>query len=681
MAKKALVVGINDYGSPQNNLPSCIADARAFGTFLERSYGFKEVRYLYDGDATRTRVERELDWLLAAAADGDHLVFYYSGHGYTKFMDGNMEEFLVLRDGLWRDNELSQRTQHLPEAVLTVILDSCFSGGMLKLLADPEVTGDEVEVARTKVWTGAPPGEVAEKALTPAEQPVISVKRFGMARVVDPSSIMKVVRPAAVPFSLDTPLLTADAEAAAKSFDLKIGGVTTKAPGVEDEPNQLEMKGLLVTASLPDETAAASTSKTKGLSAFTYGLLETYPAVDGRRSAEAILRSAATHLKQTGFRQTPMILEARAPGDLKYRGFITFDAASARMVADEKFWGAFASVLPSLISAVGPSVLNALTGRSKALPSELSGPEGAKLWAGLGRRLADLVRGCAPIVVAALTRGQAKSNDSVVAGADGIEPEGTEKFWGALVTVLPSVISAVTPLVANALSGRGKSGEWPAMTEGEAAPGTGDEKFLWEAAVTLLPSIVSNLSPAIREPMLGRMKGFSTTPDGDGPVPDAKFWGAVAAILPRVIQTAAPLIIDAVAGARRKAEVTGVPAQMAPAEATEAAGDDKFWQAIAEALPQIISAVGPVIMDTMRGQTKGFDAVEEFPAEGEKFWGTVASIVRPLVSAAAPIIIRALTAGQKAAVVKGPVMQGVAPISHKVLTDTSLAFLGGFSRP
>jgi uncharacterized caspase-like protein len=129
---KALVVGINDYDSPQSNLPSCLADAKAFTKILVEEYNFKpgDIRSLYDTDATRARVEQELDWLFDDAEEEDRLVFYCSGHGYTTYVNGDMEEYLVLRDGLWQDDKLSKMTQNLPEGVLTVILDSCFAGGM-----------------------------------------------------------------------------------------------------------------------------------------------------------------------------------------------------------------------------------------------------------------------------------------------------------------------------------------------------------------------------------------------------------------------------------------------------------------------------------------------------------------------------------------------------------------------
>src|SRR3954454_23888163 len=51
---KALVIGINDYGSPRNNLPSCVKDAQDFADMLRTFPGFDnpDIRILFDAQAT-----------------------------------------------------------------------------------------------------------------------------------------------------------------------------------------------------------------------------------------------------------------------------------------------------------------------------------------------------------------------------------------------------------------------------------------------------------------------------------------------------------------------------------------------------------------------------------------------------------------------------------------------------
>ena len=141
-------MAINDYGSPQNNLPSCLEDAAQVRSVLQSRYGFETFTELYDGDATVANVEGGLAWLLDNVADDDRLVFFYSGHGYQQPRNGNLDECLVLSNlEIFFDDRLSELSQSAPPGVLTVVLDPCFSGGMEK----PIALGDGVEIARTKL--------------------------------------------------------------------------------------------------------------------------------------------------------------------------------------------------------------------------------------------------------------------------------------------------------------------------------------------------------------------------------------------------------------------------------------------------------------------------------------------------------------------------------------------------
>jgi Caspase domain len=77
-SNRALLVAINDYGSQQNNLPSCLEDASQFRSLLEERYGFADFKELYDGDASTANVEKGLAWLFKGVAPEDRLVFFYS---------------------------------------------------------------------------------------------------------------------------------------------------------------------------------------------------------------------------------------------------------------------------------------------------------------------------------------------------------------------------------------------------------------------------------------------------------------------------------------------------------------------------------------------------------------------------------------------------------------------------
>lgn len=53
--KRALVVGINNYASP-NQLPSCVNDAQTFATLLKSNFGFSDITVLTDAQASKANL-------------------------------------------------------------------------------------------------------------------------------------------------------------------------------------------------------------------------------------------------------------------------------------------------------------------------------------------------------------------------------------------------------------------------------------------------------------------------------------------------------------------------------------------------------------------------------------------------------------------------------------------------
>ena len=158
MRKKALCVGINDYGHrnapemgiPNLNLKGCVNDAHDWANLLVRHYGFSvaDVTLLTDMDATRANILKGLKDLLAGAQKGDVLVFTNSSHGFFtpdvsddedesefvvegKYFKGKYDEAICPYDypRLIIDDELRELFDGVQKGVnLTVISDSCFSG-------------------------------------------------------------------------------------------------------------------------------------------------------------------------------------------------------------------------------------------------------------------------------------------------------------------------------------------------------------------------------------------------------------------------------------------------------------------------------------------------------------------------------------------------------------------------
>jgi hypothetical protein len=145
MAKKALIVGINDYapiGAGGPDLNGCVNDARDMATTL-RDLGIvpalrSSMHIVTDCRATRATILSELDWLVKGAKKGDLLIFYYSGHGsQMPDMTGEevdrKDETICPHDfaaaGMIKDDDLRAKFDGIAEGVnLEVFLDSCHSG-------------------------------------------------------------------------------------------------------------------------------------------------------------------------------------------------------------------------------------------------------------------------------------------------------------------------------------------------------------------------------------------------------------------------------------------------------------------------------------------------------------------------------------------------------------------------
>jgi len=142
MAKKALLVGINDY-KEINDLSGCVNDVTNIRDVLLKYYGFAvpDIRVLVDKRANKENIIHRLKWLVTGAKKGDILVFHYSGHG-TQIRDrkgddelkDHMDEAICpwgtnWDGGLILDVDLYDIFQEIKTGVtLEVILDSCFSG-------------------------------------------------------------------------------------------------------------------------------------------------------------------------------------------------------------------------------------------------------------------------------------------------------------------------------------------------------------------------------------------------------------------------------------------------------------------------------------------------------------------------------------------------------------------------
>ena len=149
--KYALLVGINEYGNPQQVSPlaGSINDVENMLQVLTTKFEFRpeNIRVLKNAEATHANIIETLRNMVAKVKPGDIVVFHYSGHGsQMKDVTGKkisgLEETIVPYDS--RDPkgkvfdiggaelhgillQLAQKTQNV-----TFILDSCHSGTLVR---------------------------------------------------------------------------------------------------------------------------------------------------------------------------------------------------------------------------------------------------------------------------------------------------------------------------------------------------------------------------------------------------------------------------------------------------------------------------------------------------------------------------------------------------------------------
>lgn len=133
-ADTAIVVGVNEYTKlpSGSNLRGCVPDAEKMAATLKK-YGFT-VKLVTNSEATRAGI---LDALKSSGNQpNERFVFYFAGHGTNV---GGANAVILPSDASVDASDFDLRADDLKNAVMavpasnrTIILDSCFSGGMLR---------------------------------------------------------------------------------------------------------------------------------------------------------------------------------------------------------------------------------------------------------------------------------------------------------------------------------------------------------------------------------------------------------------------------------------------------------------------------------------------------------------------------------------------------------------------
>ena len=81
-ARRALLIGINDYPDPANRLEGCVNDVFLMSSLLQECrFAPEDIRVVLNERATAASLMERLHWLLDDIQKDDQRVLFYSGHG------------------------------------------------------------------------------------------------------------------------------------------------------------------------------------------------------------------------------------------------------------------------------------------------------------------------------------------------------------------------------------------------------------------------------------------------------------------------------------------------------------------------------------------------------------------------------------------------------------------------
>jgi hypothetical protein len=190
---RALLVGINNYPSANNQLHGCINDVNDMASFLVSSCGFAydDIRLVTDERATAKNILDRIGWLLTGVNKGDRILFHYSGHGAQvpsrnpQGQTDQVDESICPVDfnfdddtTMIRDKDFLRVFGSVPEGVEFVwVSDSCFSGGLTRAMVPKPIN-----VTRLKDKSFTLPADIAWRARTAAGKNIQPLGLKGAAK-------------------------------------------------------------------------------------------------------------------------------------------------------------------------------------------------------------------------------------------------------------------------------------------------------------------------------------------------------------------------------------------------------------------------------------------------------------------------------------------------------------------
>ena len=130
---RALLVGLNHYLHPGNDLVGCVNDMIGIRDYLllpDENWSEDKITMLLDEQATLTAVRSKMQELARVSQPGDTVIFAKSGHGGQNY---GTSTYICAYDDYYEDYQLAEDLALFnTEVKIVLIIDACHSGGMFK---------------------------------------------------------------------------------------------------------------------------------------------------------------------------------------------------------------------------------------------------------------------------------------------------------------------------------------------------------------------------------------------------------------------------------------------------------------------------------------------------------------------------------------------------------------------
>jgi hypothetical protein len=168
----ALLIGVNDYEAPIDDLKFPIEDTQKLKKVLTEYYTFEERNVRLLADPTGDDIINALNDLIQKLDENDNLLLFYAGHGKEVkaaeqgYWLPSDAKYNAIRSKTWLSNsDIKDQLKLLKCRHVLVISDACFSGGILEARSSPVSVAIQ-EIARKK----------SRKAITSAASTIVPDK-------------------------------------------------------------------------------------------------------------------------------------------------------------------------------------------------------------------------------------------------------------------------------------------------------------------------------------------------------------------------------------------------------------------------------------------------------------------------------------------------------------------------